>query len=167
MNRARDRAPCRCRSPLRSRIVLFIGATSSSVENTARIGALQPTMLSKRKRCCSCARSSRVLLAQPLLLDRAAQRPESCETWNGLIRKSTAPRLIALTASFTPPKPVMTIARSVGNRVSASSRTSMPAGVGQPQIHDERIVRERVETSARRLHRPPGRQRTHRPRARR
>ena len=38
--------------------VLFIGATSSSVENTGRIGVLHPTMLSNRNRCRSCALSS-------------------------------------------------------------------------------------------------------------
>ena len=56
-----------------------------------------------------------VLLAQTLLLEPGrAARATSCESWNGLIRKSTAPRLIAVTASATPPNPVITTARISG-----------------------------------------------------
>ena len=39
---------------------------------------------------------------------------ESCAIWNGLIRKSLAPRFMALTASVTPPKPVTMTARISG-----------------------------------------------------
>ena len=39
---------------------------------------------------------------------------ESCAIWNGLMRKSAAPRFIAETASVTPPKPVTMTARMSG-----------------------------------------------------
>ena len=73
---------------------------------------------------------------------------ESCDSWNGLIRKSTAPRLMAVTASLTPPNPVITTARIVGNSVNASSSRSSPLASGSRRVDDERVVGEAVQTVA-------------------
>ena len=59
-----------------------------------------------------------------------------------------APRLIAVTASLTPPNPVITTARIIGKSVSASSRRSMSIGVGQAEVDHQRVVRKTAQPIA-------------------
>ena len=95
--------------------VLFIGDTSSSVENSACIVLCAPDDVLEPEPVSELRLQFGVLFPQPLLLEAGLQHARaSCDSWNGLIRKSTAPRLIAATASSTPPKPVMTTARICG-----------------------------------------------------
>ena len=90
---------------------------------------------------------------------------ESCASWNGLIRKSMAPRLIAVTASFD--------AAEAGDDDGADAREERErlvedvhaVGVGQPQVDDQGVVGEAAQPlDARRRRRAPGRRRTRRPR---
>ena len=94
--------------------VLFIGATSSSVENSVCTLWWRPITLSNRKRSWSCALSDAFSSRSRSCSSPVRSTRESCDSWNGLIRKSTAPRRIAVTASSTPPKPVITTARISG-----------------------------------------------------
>ena len=127
-------------------IVLFIGATSSSVVNTFCIAALQPMMLSKRNRVCSCARSSAFSWRSCRCSMPARSTRDSCDSWNGLIRKSIAPRLIAVDRFVD--------AAESGDDDGADRREQRErfvehvhaVRVRQPQVDDQRVVGEPMQS---------------------
>ena len=125
--------------------VLFIGDTSSSVEKSACIVLWRPMMLSKRNLPLSCALSSAFssrsrCCSRPVCSTRA-----SCDSWNGLIRKSTAPRLIAVDRFGD--------AAEAGHDHRADLRVAIEGfvehrhavGVGQAEVDDEAVVGERAQ----------------------
>ena len=102
-----------------------------------------------------------VLLPQAPLVDRGLRaRARAAASWNGLIRKSMAPRFIAVTASLTPPKPVITTARHLGIACERLVEHLHAVGVGQAQVDDHAVVGKGLEAldAHRRRRRPAPRQ---------
>ena len=93
--------------------VLLIGATRSTVLNTCRIAAPSPTISEKRVRPGAGALSAAPPAIRAGVIVRCSRSARSPSA-KGLVTKSIAPRLIALTASSTPPQPVITIDRISG-----------------------------------------------------
>ena len=120
--------------------VLFIGATSSSVEKSRCIVVSRPMMWSNRRRSGSTTSSS---TSGTRCSESADFRTRvSCDSSNGLVRKSTAPRFMAVTASATSPKPGDDDGADLRIPDDGIAEHLHTVRVGQVQVNHHRVVRE-------------------------
>ena len=77
----------------------------------------------------------------------AARAPSGCtcssaSNWNGFVMKSAAPCLMASTASFTVPKPVIDDGDDVGVPLERRVQHRAAVDAGQPEVGDDDVERE-------------------------
>ena len=124
--------------------MLFIGATSSSVANTCRIALLWPMMLSKRKRSCSCARSSAFSARSRRWSIPALQHARELRQLERLDQEVDRAALDRRDRFLDAAEPGDDDAEDAGIAIERRVEDVHAVGVGQPQIDDQRVVGESV-----------------------
>ena len=101
----------------------------------------------RARRCDSAPRAASAGRRSPICSRRCSSAESStcssASNWNGLVMKSAAPCLMASTASFTVPKPVMTMRDDVGVALERGVEHLPAVDAGQPQVGDEDVEGER------------------------
>ena len=108
--------------------------------NSACIVLWRPMMFSKRKRSFSCARNSAFSRCSRRCSSTSAAPATSCDSWNGLIRKSTAPRLIARDGFVDATEAGRSRRADVGIAGQGFVEHVHAIGIGEPKVDDEAVV---------------------------
>ena len=125
--------------------MLFIGATSSSVENTFRIGCAAADDVVEAEAVVQLRAQLGVLLPQPPLLERRAQHPRQLRELKRLDQEIDGAALDR--------RDRVVDAAEAGDHDGADRRVQRErfvehvhaVGVGQPQVDDQRVVGEAMQ----------------------